>query len=573
VIITVLFWICISLLTFLYGSTTIKLLQRFFKITSEEQPSLILQWLLGIIVLTTAASFLSLVIPVGWLAHTLLLAGGLLSLCLQWKKIRAYIEQAIQKIKGVHWLVWVICGLILVISLDVGTRIPANSDTGQYHAQAIRWIETYRVVPGLGNLLTRFAINSSWLVTNALFSLSFLGGRSFHLVPSALFLAASLYSAFGISSLLKKQYCVSNFFKAFLLPFAFAMIASEVSSPGTDLPVILFCWIIFAEWLAMSEQGAVVHRTTTSVLWVLTVFCVTMKLSSVIVAAGGVYLLLSKKEYRNFSFLGINIGLAFLLLIPWLVRNVILSGYLIYPFPYIDLFHFDWKIPMANALSDMHSIQNWARFPHASLGVQNRNTFASWVPAWWANQTVFRRTLLLVTACMPPLCVILEWVLLKTKRIQKSLGSPYLPVAAFAYLGVGFWLFTAPDFRFGWGFIIPAFLILAGVFLVIFSNIATRVFSIFRFFYVFLVILFLGYTLLKGTEFRTIPQRILLPADYPQLPTEPCRLQNATVLMPAPEAWSDCWYAPFPCTFHCEAGIEMRGASWQSGFRWPESNP
>ena len=34
-------------------------------------------------------------------------------------------------------------------------------DTGLYHAQAIRWIEEYGVVCGLGNLHSRFAYNSA----------------------------------------------------------------------------------------------------------------------------------------------------------------------------------------------------------------------------------------------------------------------------------------------------------------------------------------------------------------------------------------------------------------------------
>ena len=41
-------------------------------------------------------------------------------------------------------------------------------DTGLYHAQYIKWIRNYPVVPGLGNLHGRFAFNSMFLVLSGL---------------------------------------------------------------------------------------------------------------------------------------------------------------------------------------------------------------------------------------------------------------------------------------------------------------------------------------------------------------------------------------------------------------------
>ena len=41
---------------------------------------------------------------------------------------------------------------------------------------------------------------------------------------------------------------------------------------------------------------------------------------------------------------------------PFLIRNYYLSGYLIYPFPAIDLFDVPWKIPQGVALYDAREI-------------------------------------------------------------------------------------------------------------------------------------------------------------------------------------------------------------------------
>ena len=50
-------------------------------------------------------------------------------------------------------------------------------DTGLYHAQAIRWIEEYGVVPGLANLHSRFGYNSASFALSAFFSETWLIGR------------------------------------------------------------------------------------------------------------------------------------------------------------------------------------------------------------------------------------------------------------------------------------------------------------------------------------------------------------------------------------------------------------
>ena len=97
------------------------------------------------------------------------------------------------KLNSIPWLLILLCLIILLTTLENGSHSPSNPDTGIYHAQAIKWIETYPAVPGLGNLHSRFAYDSSWLVINAFFSFSFLGLRSFHVLPGAFLVIILMY--------------------------------------------------------------------------------------------------------------------------------------------------------------------------------------------------------------------------------------------------------------------------------------------------------------------------------------------------------------------------------------------
>lgn len=564
---TIVLWFYIFLLPLLYGRAFKRLLAGLLR----EKPlvPLVLTWLLGIAIITTLASFLSLIMPVALAAHLLILAGGLIILIVGLKTDYYAARKWLGNLRKVHWLALVIGIAAVLTTLEIATRVPTNPDSGQYHAQAIRWIETYRAVSGLGNLLTRFAFNSSWFVTSAVFSLAFLGGRSFHLVPSVLFLGIVFYSLTGIDQLLKKQLGLSALFRALLIPLAFNFMPAEVSSPGTDLPVTLIAWVLIAEWICLLERKEEDHLVLSTMLWTAAVFCVTIKLSAAVLLLGGMIILLTRRITHKRDFLLLNLGLAAAIALPWLIRNVILSGYLVYPFPAIDLFRVDWKIPLVNALSDMHSIQNWAKLPGSDLAKLPELPFSLWFPEWWADQTLFRRLILLAVAAAPFLYMLPAVISWKERKKVWEQAAAYLPVYAFVYAGLAFWFMTSPAFRFGLGFILPALLlVLIPPLLWTINHFKKLAVST----VVLLSLAILGYqlyTLAFSLDFPTLPERVLLPADYPHLPSEPCRMRNITVLTPSPDAWMACWYLPFPCTPHCEAGVELRGDSLQDGFRWP----
>ena len=563
-IITILLWIYIFVLSALYGWQISIGVKRLF---GGKSTNIWVLCLLGLVGITTIASFLSLIIPISLVAHLIVLAGGIFILIFQFGKIKSDFIDKISRLQKIHWGVWVLFTLATLTTLEIATRVPTNPDSGQYHVQAIHWIESYRVVPGLGNLLTRFAFNSNWFLSSAVFSLAFLGGKSFHLVPSLLFLMGIFYSLSGITSLSKKDFKLSTIFRSLLLPVAFILLPSQVSSPGTDLPVTISTWIIISEWLGIVEEKGESHLFRSSLLWIIACFCVTVKLSSVFLIVGMIYLLIIQKSESKLRFLLWNLAFAGVILIPWLIRNVIISGYLIYPFPFIDIFKFDWKIPLVNAYSDMHAIQNFAKFSGRSDSQLFSTTFFGWVPQWWNHLSIFKRFILFSILPLP-----LEWMVLWIIKLKFKLNEfsiSYLPIYIFTFLGTIFWFFSSPDFRFGYGFIMSAFILVYAPLLMLILHFSQQLSRIIPFVLIFLFIGYQGYVLYRSVEVRTLSERLILPADYPHLPSQPCKILNATVFTPSVEAWSECWYAPFPCTPHCEAGIEMRGNSLQDGYRWP----
>ncbi|HTX78861.1 MAG TPA: hypothetical protein VMC62_04295, partial [Longilinea sp.] len=459
-LVTIAIWIYTLLMPLPYGWGMQKLISKWFKEPGENTPDLVVVWLLGLLVLTTLTSIFSFVIPINLLAHALLLAGAIAIAIIWLRTHRDEIAHWIRSGKSVHGLAWLLLAIAVLTTLEVATRVPANADTGLYHAQAIHWIESYPVVPGLGNLHSRLAFDSSWLVTNALFSFVFLGGRSFHLIASVLFLVVLFYSTRAASSLLKKGFKFSDLFKALLLPIAFYVLASEVSSPGTDLPVTLITWIVLGEWLTALEAHREPSQTGAVVLFMITVYTVTIKLSSVPLVLAGIWLIFASGAGRKVGSLAKCAALGLAVAIPWLGRNVIVSGYLIYPFPAIDLFKVDWKIPIEQAFADQLAIQSWGKLPGHDINVVAQMPFSRWFWQWWANLTLFRRWVLEGIVTMPVVLVAYGLISRSFQRASLKFLTPLWPVYLVTYAGVVFWFWGSPDFRFGYGFLMAALLLI-----------------------------------------------------------------------------------------------------------------
>ena len=220
-LVTIIIFLAFLGLGYTYGWGSLLLLKKMMRIQAEDQLSFPWVVVVGMVVITSIAGVISLLLPLSLPALGLIIAGGLAIVGLQWKKFWAY-----KKIKffNISFFVWGLLAILVISILESGTHSPVNYDTGLYHAQTIRWIEEYPVIPGLGNLNGRFAFNSNWLLINALFSFAFLGIQSFHALPTAFFFICMLISLEGANAWLKGKSTPANIFKTLLIPCALSSI-------------------------------------------------------------------------------------------------------------------------------------------------------------------------------------------------------------------------------------------------------------------------------------------------------------------------------------------------------------
>jgi hypothetical protein len=562
---SLLIWIYIILFSLIYGATILEILQKFFSIKTDiENTSKPLIALLGLCCIGVLAPLLSLFIKLGWLAQSIFFIGGII---LGVRLLRAHVPIFRIKLDSIPWLLIVLLVLVVLTTLENGSHSPTNPDTGIYHAQAIKWIETYPAVPGLGNLHSRLAYDSNWLVLNAFFSFSFLRLRSFHVLPGAFLVIGLIYLLGGTYRLLKGNVTVTDILKTLVIPLIFYTLRTQISSPGTDFPVQVWMWVIIAIGLELIEikknDPDFPIRSEEVLIFIFSIFLITIKLSALPLLLLPLFLLVKqirKKPLNAFKL----VLVAFIILAPWLARNLILSGYWVYPVPFLASLspNWDWKIPVNNVIRETRSIQAWARIPGGNSSQVLARPLMSWLKEWFENLTTNQRLLLLGAVFSP---IVFPLSAFTWHRKNQSTGN-YAYLYLVGYIGVIFWLYEAPDIRFGYGFIASTVLLVITPLLAWLLQ-KTPFQKIIVFGLIVLIGLYQAFVFYKSTDFKTLEARIVLPADYAELPTYPCSIHGKTLL--CAQYYNSCEYGPFPCIppGNASKNTEMRGPLLSEGFR------
>ena len=133
-----------------------------------------------------------------------------------------------------------------------------------------------------------------------------------------------------------------------------------VSSCGTDLPAYIFCTYIILIFVDLDKFNL---QLNSILIFFFTLVVITIKLSVLPIVIFSVVLILKNLKKATVKIKLVLFSLSILILAPWVTRNVILTGYLVYPVSSIDVFNFDWKIPKEKVEIQKNFIKSWAIMP------------------------------------------------------------------------------------------------------------------------------------------------------------------------------------------------------------------
>jgi hypothetical protein len=140
-----------------------------------------------------------------------------------------------------------------------------------------------------------------------------------------------------------------------------------------------------------------------------------------------------------------------LLVIGWLARGVILSGWLVFPvFGHLPL---SWSVPKAVAAFDYGNIQSWSRMQGTGPEVLAAHDFWWWFGPWLDTFRASREFLLLAISM-----ALFTW---RAAQGPRARTAGEVAAIAACVLGMIEWLTGAPDLRYGnfWFWMLPAVLV------------------------------------------------------------------------------------------------------------------
>ncbi|MCI9321324.1 MAG: hypothetical protein HFH05_14860 [Lachnospiraceae bacterium] len=446
-LLAVLSWGWIGAAAFLCGFAV---LECIFTSKAKKERGLDLYVMTGLCALTVYAQFFSLFYKVGGASTGLLLIICLLIVCFLRKRLWEYF---IRLMHGSKWY-WPVFFLFLAfVILILTVQCTFHSDTDLYHAQSIRWIESLGVVKGLGNLHNRFAYNSAFFSLQALFSLEFLVNQSLHTMNGFIVFVMLCY-AIGSLGIFKGERVKSSDLLKLCLVYYLCFFENrwQISSPGSDISALSMVLYISAKWCELSEKGSK-DITEYGVLCLLAVWASALKLSASIIVLLAVYPAVCFLRERRWKQIALFLGGGVIILLPFLARNVIISGYLVYPFSAIDVFDVDWKMSAAMLRDDSMEITAWARGMTAR---ENYDApFSFWFPEWFRSLSVGYKVLFICN--MACICYVLIYGIICFRRKKDTEKMQLLAVST---AGLIFWFVSAPLIRYGavYLWVLPALL-------------------------------------------------------------------------------------------------------------------
>lgn len=460
-------WLYMTVTTFLLGYGILTVVTHFCPCKIRHPDSYVMCGLAGAAVY---AQFFSIFAPVG-LAANLLLSGICLFIGIfRRKRLSADLREIWQsaRVKKFYLILPVILFFLFAYGASRGI---IHYDTSLYHAQSIRWIEEYGLVKGLGNLHCRLAYNSASFALSALYSMAFLGGQSYHCAAGFLaFVTACVCFRAGCPAR-GRQLAASDFARVMGIYYLLAVF-DEMISPASDYFMVLTAFYLIIRWMDLLEEKEKAVFPY-AMLCVLGVYLMTVKLSAALIlllVIKPASVLLQEKRWKE---TGIYLFLGIITAAPYLLRNILISGWLVYPFTGIDIIRADWKIPRGIAAYDAKEIQVWGR------GYSDVTQYDippwEWLPSWFGGLGGTDRILVLAAVLSVAVFVIRLFCFGKRVRKRQSAGAE---TGADAILLEGtvcvcflFWLFGSPLIRYGCVYVyLASAVVWGGLFTELFSE-------------------------------------------------------------------------------------------------------
>jgi hypothetical protein len=431
-------------ITFSLGGIAKRALSRLLGI--QLITTFIEDYLLGLMVSAVYFNLLSFLVPVNYLVLIPLLlisiwhskkSGLSLKEIAKWRS--KYFTNKSERL--ILFLVLATIGIYFIMP-------PINMDSVGYHYHTVYWYENYKIIPGLGNVHGRLAFNAVTFILSAPYAFSHIAGQS--LYPFNAVLISVFYLWLLQQMIERKNYWSSIIYLVAGILLLRPMIPN-IASPSSEPLVIITVSVVFLRLIELIRHNKQADPAFLTLPVLISFFALTAKLTSLpLLLVPAVWVVFFMRRQKKSFYIKIAV-VVILVIVPWMARNVLLSGYLFYPLFQVDLFNVDWKVPRDVAIYDYGLGTLGCK--GNDIAVWNLNTISEWFPYWIERYLTQRKIIDFATIILSVLASV-SWIfLLYKKKLDKRLFLLWLC----AFAAVVLWFIQSPEFRFAAGFLIAIF--------------------------------------------------------------------------------------------------------------------
>ncbi|MCJ7436062.1 MAG: hypothetical protein MUO77_21500, partial [Anaerolineales bacterium] len=474
-----------------------------------------------------------------------------------------------RQILSVGLLSWLAFIALFIYALYMAAASTLTYDTGLYHAQSIRWIESYPAIPGLANLHDRLGFNSNLFLLAAFWGFADEGWFAYQIPGLVIFASFLIYCLYLINKS-RHTFALSGLVAA---GFLFYLLVEQgiivwFVSPTADLSSTFLSWMIFLLAMEKLESDDLTQLDVKTIaIFTLCLFNISVKLSAAPILLVPLYFLWKiKPGFSLWNIVWLTLFGA-VIFIPWLVRNAIISGYLVFPFYQLDILNVDWKVPYEAARHATEVVVSWGRVPYADSALVMPMKFNQWFPVWY--QTLPPADFYLIGSILVT-SVLLGVFAVFDHQVRERMARYGVVYVILIVWGL-YWFIQSPSPRFGYGFLATMLFIACSPlieYLLYKVKIPTNLFVL------LMQILLISYTVKfeSGFPARSWKHYLNSYKPYPVAETSPAKIENMVLFIPSvnepfiQDVDAQCWYDAFPCAPFEPSGLSLRGAKIEDGF-------
>jgi hypothetical protein len=448
------------------------------------------------------------------------------------------------------FIVWAI-----ILLINAGPTM--MDDTESYHIQSIKWIKEYGSVPGIVNLHVRFGFNSSWFSSVALFSFSSKTTGGFTVMNSVIsvwlcYWFIEKFNQFRKENSVQGAFAILSIFIVSLV--IWSLIKGNAATTNYDF-ITTFIVLIFFTEVFFSE------KTSPSIEWIIwPVYLLTVRLINfplLLLSLFAFILFIKQQQHRQ---LLLPLAYCFLLIFPFIIRSIIISGYPFYPATFFNFTNVDWKADPHITERFLEFIKYYNRVSTAYFDIEQTKALGSaWVPAWFQHLFPFDK--ILVLAGFTGILFTGIKLFIQKNNYSKSI------ITGLMILWLISWFIIAPDPRFVYGILLFGTFLLAYHLISFIKDPGSIRFSLNAL--IILMIAGLSYYLvskpLKQKEYRNW----ISPLQLPQPPVKEFVIDGIIFRIPASinNNWNArCYGTELPCLYEIDPRLKMRGKKISNGF-------